>query len=126
MGNRAWLSSPLHSPPPWTCGRRERLADTLLVRADPFTQGRMAECILASGDCVVAVLMLCNVAPELLPDLDRREYPRVDVASIDDLWFSANEIISSCLRAGRGLGWHPEGEKLAKVRQRTQGNLTSD
>ncbi len=58
----------------------------------------------------MAVLMLCTIDPRWVPEMEGRGYLPMEIASIEDLWFSANEVIHSCMGGGRGFGWHEEGE----------------
>lgn len=73
----------------------------------------VAEKVPMPGGCVLSVMMLSEFEPGWLPGLDARFKPQVDVASFEDLWFAANEIIYSCMGNAHTLGWHEEGERLA-------------
>ena len=59
----------------------------------------------------MAVLMLNTIEPGLVPGMERRAYLPMEISSVEELWFSANEIIRSCMRYGLGFGWCEEGER---------------
>ncbi|CAL8582373.1 hypothetical protein XPA_008040 [Xanthoria parietina] len=64
---------------------------------------------VSTGGCVMAVLMLNTIEPGLVPGMERRAYLPMEISSVEELWFSANEIIRSCMRYGLGFGWREEG-----------------
>lgn len=66
---------------------------------------------VSTGGCVMAVLMLNTIEPGLVPGMERRAYLPMEISSVEELWFSANEIIRSCMRYGLGFGWREEGER---------------
>lgn len=62
----------------------------------------------------MAVMMLGGIEPGWVPDLHPQHFLPVEMASMEDLWFSANEVIHSCIYVRRRLGWHEEGKHLSK------------
>lgn len=112
MGDQALLSSDQDSAGDEVSYQFEPLASTLLVRALMYIHIDVADEVFTMiGDCVMAVIMLSQFRPGQLPGFEPRSVPNMDIASFEDLWFSANEVIFSCFRTGRGPGWHEEGNE---------------
>lgn len=92
--------------------QREHPANTSLVRALMHDHYAVVDrFVMMIGNCVMAVIMLSQFWPGQLPGFEPRVLPDVDIASFEDLWFSANEVIFSCTSTGRGVGWHEEGNE---------------
>lgn len=77
---------------------------------DSAAGGTVADRDVSTGGCVMAVLMLNTIEPGLVPAMEPRVYSPMEISSVDDLWFSANEIIRSCMKYGLRFGWREEGE----------------
>lgn len=112
MGNQASPSSDQDSDGDAVSYQSKHLASTQVVRLLMHVHIAVADSFTPMiGDCVMAVIMLSQLEPNELPGFEPRAVPNVDVASFEDLWFSANEVIFSCMSTARGLGWHEEGNK---------------
>lgn len=74
----------------------------------------VADRSLNVGSCVMTVIMLYQFRQRELPGLGPSLRPHVDIASFEDLWFSVNEVIYSCMSPAPMLGWHEDGERLAE------------
>lgn len=77
----------------------------------------MADEDVSIGGCVMAVVMLNTIEQGLVPAMERRTYLPMEISSVEELWFSANEIIRSCMRYGLGFGWREEGERKTTQRK---------
>lgn len=114
MGSRAWFfwrRSRLGTVASLQQEHREGILSVSPEDDNDFAAGRtVADLNVWTGGCVMAVLMLNTIEPGLVPAMEPRAYLPMEISSVEDLWFSANEIIRSCMKYGLRFGWREEGE----------------